>query len=51
MLRFERTDRNATQVPVTVTGIDDQELDTLLGDDPVKDLRAEMELLDGAGEE
>jgi peptide chain release factor 3 len=50
VLRFERTEQNATQVPVTVSGIADAELDALLGEEAVKDLRAEIELLDGAGE-
>jgi peptide chain release factor 3 len=51
VLRFERTEKNATQVPVTVAGIDDPELDALLGEEAVQALREEIELLDGAGEQ
>jgi peptide chain release factor 3 len=51
VLRFERTERNASKAPVTVGGIDDPELDRLLGDEQVKALRDEIELLDGAGEQ
>ncbi|HEX7480572.1 MAG TPA: peptide chain release factor 3 [Polyangiales bacterium] len=50
VLTFERTARNATKAPVTVSGIGDHTLDELLGDEAVKELRAEIELLDGAGE-
>jgi peptide chain release factor 3 len=50
VLRFERTAHNATRAPVTVSGIEDPELDRLLGEEPVKALREEIELLDGAGE-
>lgn len=51
VLQFERTDKNATQVPVTVAGLDDPQLESMLGDGPVTELRDAMELLDGAGEE
>jgi len=51
VLRFERTERNATQVPTTIGGISDPELDRLLGAEEVAALRAEIELLDGAGEQ
>ncbi len=50
VLTFERTARNATKAPVTVSGIGDKTLDELLGDEAVAELRAEVELLDGAGE-
>ncbi len=50
VLTFERTAHNATKAPVTVSGIDDPALDGLLGEDAVKTLREEIELLDGAGE-
>ncbi|HEX2676077.1 MAG TPA: peptide chain release factor 3 [Polyangiales bacterium] len=51
VLTFERTAQNAHKAPVKVSGIDDKALDALLGDDAVKTLREEVELLDGAGEE
>jgi peptide chain release factor 3 len=50
VLRFERTAQNATKAPVVVSGIEDKELDALVGEEPVKALREEIELLDGAGE-
>jgi peptide chain release factor 3 len=51
VLTFERTAQNAQKAPVKVSGIDDKALDTLLGDEAVKELRAEVELIDGAGEQ
>jgi peptide chain release factor 3 len=51
VLRFERTERNESKAPVKVSGIDDPELDNLLGDELVRALREEIELLDGAGEQ
>jgi peptide chain release factor 3 len=50
VLTFERTAQNAQKAPVTVSGIDDPALDKLLGVEPVATLRAEIDLLDGAGE-
>ncbi len=50
VLRFEKTEQNATRAPVQTGGIDDPELDNLLGDQPVEELRGHIELLDGAGE-
>ena len=50
VLRFERTAKNEKPVPVTVKGIDDPQLDRLLGAEAVQTLRDEMELLDGAGD-
>jgi peptide chain release factor 3 len=51
VLTFERTVQNAQKAPVKVSGIADAALDQLLGDEAVKELRAEVELLDGAGEQ
>ncbi len=51
VLRFERTQQNATRAPVSVRGIDDPELDSMLGEEPAFELRGQIELLDGAGEE
>ena len=51
VLRFGRTAHNAQKAPVQVGGIDDPELDALLGAEAVKSLREEIELLDGAGEQ
>jgi peptide chain release factor 3 len=50
VMRFERTEQNASKAPVKVGGINDPELDKLLGDEAVTALREEIELLDGAGE-
>jgi peptide chain release factor 3 len=50
VFKFERTEKNATQVPFAVTGIDDPNLDRLLGEDAARELRAEVDLLEGAGE-
>ncbi|MDD9967552.1 MAG: peptide chain release factor 3 [Myxococcales bacterium] len=51
VLRFERSEKNAKPVPVTVSGIDDPHLAELLGEGPVETLRDELELLDGAGDQ
>ncbi len=51
VLLFERTSKNATKVPVKVGGIDDPQLDVLLGADQAKELRGGIELLEGAGDE
>ena len=51
VLTFERTAQNAQKAPVTVSGIGDQALDAMLGAEQVATLRAEIELLDGAGEQ
>ncbi|HKU44949.1 MAG TPA: peptide chain release factor 3 [Polyangiales bacterium] len=51
VLTFERTAQNAQKAPVTVSGIDDAALDRMLGDEATRELRAEVELLDGAGEQ
>jgi peptide chain release factor 3 len=51
VMRFERTVQNAQKAPVQVGGVEDPELDRLLGDEAVKSLREEIELLDGAGEQ
>jgi peptide chain release factor 3 len=51
VLVFERTEKNASKVPVAVSGIDDPKLDELLGDEAVAELRGSIELLEGAGDE
>jgi peptide chain release factor 3 len=51
VLTFERTAQNAQKAPVKVSGIDDKALDAMLGEEAVKELRAEVELIDGAGEQ
>lgn len=50
VLTFERTAQNANKAPVKVSGIEDPSLEGLLGEEQVAELRAEIELLDGAGE-
>ncbi len=52
--RFDREtgrDRGAKQTAVETTGIEDAQLDEMLGEEAVTNLRDEIELLDGAGEE
>ena len=51
VLKFDRTEKNAKQAPVTVADVDDPKLDALLGEQAVQTLREELELLDGAGDE
>ena len=51
VLSFEKTAEHASKAPVKVQGIDDAELDAMLGSEPTAKLRGEIELLDGAGEE
>jgi peptide chain release factor 3 len=51
VLTFERTAQNAQKAPQKVSGIDDPALEGLLGEEQVAELRAEIELLDGAGEQ
>jgi peptide chain release factor 3 len=51
VLKFERTEKNARQVPFEVAGIEDAQLDALLGEEPVRALREEVALLEGAGEQ
>jgi peptide chain release factor 3 len=51
VLRFERTEKNATRAPVDVTGIEDAELSKLLGEESARDLKDAIELLDGAGDD
>jgi peptide chain release factor 3 len=51
VLRFERTEKNATQAPMTVTGMDDPALERLVGTSAVATLRDELDLLDGAGDQ
>ncbi len=45
------TEKNATKAPVQVGGIEDPELQTLIGEQPFAELHDAIELLDGAGEE
>lgn len=50
--QFKRSkDGNAKRAEMKVSGIDDRELDALLGEEPTTTLRDEVALLDGAGEE
>ena len=52
VIRFERSpEGQAKRAAMKVTGLDDPELDTLLGEEAAQTLRDEVELLDGAGEE
>jgi len=48
--RFERTQHGAHRAPVTVAGIDDPTLDSLLGANAAAKLREDVELLELAGE-
>ncbi|MEZ4255773.1 MAG: peptide chain release factor 3 [Polyangiales bacterium] len=50
VLRFEKNVGNEKQVPMQVAGIADPQLDQMLGEAPVAELREQVELLDGAGE-
>ncbi|MDH5672886.1 MAG: peptide chain release factor 3 [Myxococcales bacterium] len=50
VLKFERTQKNSSQVPYTVSGIDDPKLDEMLGAEATSELRDGVELLEGAGE-
>ena len=50
VLRFERTEGNATRAEVQFSGIDDPALQELIGDGAAEELSGEIELLDGAGE-
>ncbi|MBC7174177.1 MAG: GTP-binding protein, partial [Polyangiaceae bacterium] len=52
IMRFERDETRGAKKAITqVAGIDDPELNALLGDEPTAALRSEIELLDGAGED
>lgn len=52
VLRFERSaEGQAKRAEMKVTGIDDPQLDMLLGAEAAQSLRSEIELLDGAGEQ
>jgi peptide chain release factor 3 len=51
VLTFERTVQNAQKAPQKVSGIDDPALGGMLGEEQTEALRAEVELLDGAGEQ
>jgi peptide chain release factor 3 len=47
--RFERTEHGAHRAPVSVAGIDDPALDTMLGANAAAKLREDVELLEMAG--
>jgi peptide chain release factor 3 len=49
VLRFERTKHGASVAPVTVSGLDDPNLEEAIGPTAWRDLRDAAELLDGAG--
>jgi peptide chain release factor 3 len=51
VLRFERTLQNASKAPLRVNGVEDPELEALVGREAVNELRSEIELLDVAGEQ
>ena len=51
VIRFERASEGQSKLAaMQVTGIEDPELDSILGDEAAATLREEIELLDGAGE-
>ena len=47
--RYERVEHGARPVPVRVAGVADPSLESLLGVEPARRLREEVELLDGVG--
>jgi peptide chain release factor 3 len=49
VLRFERTAHGQHRAPVTVAGLDDPKLSGLLGNQPCRELREDVELLAGVG--
>ena len=49
VLRFERTQHGASVAPVTVSGLDDPQLEETLGNYAWQELRDAAQLLDGAG--
>jgi peptide chain release factor 3 len=49
VLRFERTHHNAKQAPISVRGLDDPELASLIGETAAAELREQAELLTVAG--
>ena len=49
VLRFERTAHGQHRAPVTVAGLDDPMLASLLGEQPCQELRDSVELLAGVG--
>ncbi|RLB56581.1 MAG: peptide chain release factor 3 [Deltaproteobacteria bacterium] len=51
VLRFEKTAQNARKAAVETGGIDDPELAAMIGESAYGDLRDQIDLLDGAGEE
>lgn len=50
VLRFARGEKSSLKATVNVSGIDDATLDDLLGAEATETLRAEVELLEGAGD-
>ncbi|MBX3270748.1 MAG: peptide chain release factor 3 [Sandaracinaceae bacterium] len=50
VLTFERTAKNATKAPVSVSGLDDPQVAALLGAEQTDELRGAVELLEGAGD-
>jgi peptide chain release factor 3 len=51
VLSYERSSKNASKVPVKVSGIDDPKLDEVLGAAEAAELRGSIELLEGAGDD
>jgi len=49
VLRFERTQHGASVAPVTVSGLDDPQLEETLGHSACQELRDAAQLLEGAG--
>ncbi|MCS6858475.1 MAG: peptide chain release factor 3 [Sandaracinaceae bacterium] len=50
VLLFDRTAKNASRAPVRVRGIEDAEIDALIGSDAARQLREEIELIREAGD-
>ena len=50
VLTFDRTEKNASRVPMQTRGLDDPQIDEIAGEALAKDLRDEVELLSGAGD-
>jgi peptide chain release factor 3 len=51
VLAYERTEKNATKAPVSVSGLEDPKLAEILGGEQTDELRGSIELLEGAGDE
>ncbi len=50
VLTFDRTEKNATRVPMSVSGLGDPKIDALIGEGEAQTLRDEVELVTGAGD-